>query len=80
MAMEFSTRSMKNLIKENTSKRVSQESAEALGSFLDTWGQEVVEEARQLAEDDGRKTLRAEDIREALRDRKEVDIEEEMDI
>jgi len=53
--MEFSIRSMKIIIQENTEKRVSEDSAAALGEFLDKWGSEVAEDASEIAEDKGRK-------------------------
>ena len=77
--MEFSIRSMKMMIQENTEKRVSEDSASALGSFLDDWGTDVAEEATQIAEDKGRKTVRTEDIKEALKNRKSRDVSEELD-
>lgn len=77
--MEFSIRSMKMMIQENTEKRVSEDSASALGSFLDEWGTDVAEEATQIAEDKGRKTVRTVDIKEALKNRKSRDVKEEID-
>jgi len=64
--MEFSVRSMKLLLKENTSKRVSEDSAEALGEQLEEFAEEVASDSIEEAGQDGRKTVRAEDIRQAL--------------
>lgn len=76
--MEFSIRSMKNLIKNNTEKRVSEGSAEEMGEFLDEWSQKIGEDAVEIAEQDGRKTVRAEDIRKALNQRKSRKVEEKI--
>lgn len=78
--MEFSIRSMKNLIRANTEKRVSEGSAESLGQFLDEWSQEIGEDAVEIAEDDGRKTVRAEDIRKALNRRTSRQVEEKISL
>lgn len=64
--MEFSVRSMKLLLKENTSKRVSEDSAEALGEKLEEFADQVASDSIEEAEADQRKTVRAEDIRQAL--------------
>jgi len=78
--MEFSVRSMKTLIQENTEKRVSDGSAETLGEFLDNWGKNIGQEALEKAREDDRKTVRAEDIRQVLRDRKERDVDQRLSI
>jgi len=78
--MEFSIRSMKIIIQENTEKRVSEDSAAALGEFLDKWGSEVAEDASEIAEDKGRKTVRVEDIRDALNNRTSRDVKEKLDL
>jgi histone H3/H4 len=64
--MEFSKAKMKEVIKEQTDKRVSEESALELGDILETYGGDIAEEAIAIAEEKGRKTVRAEDIRDAL--------------
>jgi histone H3/H4 len=64
--MEFSVRSMKLLLKENTSKRVSDGSAEALGENLEDFAEGIASRALEEAKADDRKTVRAEDIRQAL--------------
>lgn len=78
--MEFSIRSMKIIIQENTEKRVSEGSAAALGEFLDKWGSEVAEDAAEIAEGKGRKTVRIEDIKEALNNRTSRDVKEQLDL
>jgi histone H3/H4 len=78
--MEFSIRSMRQIFKSNTTKRVSEDAAEELGEFLDNWAEEVGEEAAEVAEEKGRATVRAEDIRDVLRDRKDRDVEHRLDI
>ena len=65
--MEFSISKMKQIIKEESNKRVSEDSAEELRSVLERFAGDVAEEAIALAEEDGRKTVRDEDIRQALR-------------
>lgn len=77
--MEFSIRSMKLIIQENTEKRVSEDSAAALGEFLDGWGSEVADDASEIAEGNGRKTVRVEDIKEALNNRTSRDVSEQLD-
>ncbi len=78
--MEFSIRSMKGLIRENTQKRVSEESAEGLGSFLNNWSEDVAKDAVEIASEDNRKTVRAEDVRKALNRRKSRSVEEKITI
>jgi histone H3/H4 len=78
--MEFSIRSMKMMIQENTEKRVSEDSATALGEFLDDWSSEVAEDAAEVAEGKGRKTVRAEDIKDALKNRTSRDVTEQLDL
>lgn len=64
--MEFSKAKMKELIKSQGDKRVSEESAETLGELLETFAGDVAEEAIAVSREKGRKTVRAEDIRDAL--------------
>jgi histone H3/H4 len=78
--MEFSIRSMKLIIRENTEKRVSEDSATALGEFLDNWSGEVDEDATEIAEGKGRKTVRVEDIKQALNNRTSRDVKEHLDL
>jgi histone H3/H4 len=65
--MEFSISKMKQIIKENSNKRVSEGSAEELREVLEMYAGDIAEEAIAVAKDDGRKTVRGEDIRKALR-------------
>lgn len=65
--MEFTTPKMKEMIRTQTSKRVSEDAANNLGEVLETFAGDVAEEALAIARDDGRKTVRDEDIREALK-------------
>ncbi len=64
--MEFSIAKMKEIIKTQGDKRVSEESAEELRNVLERFAGDIAEEAIAVARDDGRKTVRAEDIKEAL--------------
>lgn len=65
--MEFSIYRMKQVLKGETDKRVSEEAATALGGQMDERGEEIAKMAVEAAEEDGRKTVRAEDIRKALK-------------
>jgi histone H3/H4 len=65
--MEFSVSKMKEMIKNQGNKRVSEDSAKKLGDVLETFAGDVAEEAVAVAEEYGRKTVRAEDIKAALR-------------
>jgi histone H3/H4 len=80
MKMEFSIRSMRQIFKSNTGKRVSEDAAEELGEFMDEWAQEIGQQAVKIAEEDARSTVRAEDIREVLRSRKDRDVEQKLNI
>lgn len=59
---EFSTRSFRNLIDEQTGKRISEGVAKALAFHLETQLLEVAEKAVIEAESAGRKTVRRNDI------------------
>lgn len=65
--MEFSKAKMKEVIKEQTDKRVSEDSALELSDILETYAGDISEDAIARAHEKGRKTVRAEDVREALR-------------
>lgn len=58
---------MKELIKSQGDKRVSEESAEELGNLLERFAGDVAEEAVAVANESDRKTVRANDIKEALK-------------
>lgn len=66
--MEFSIYRMKQVLKGETDKRVSEDAAKALGEEMDDRGEKIASRAVEAAADDGRKTVRAEDIRKALKD------------
>lgn len=78
--MEFSIRSMRQVFKSNTTKRVSEDAAKELGGFLDEWAVGVSEEAIEVAKENGRETVRAEDVRQVLRNMKKRDVEQGFDI
>lgn len=65
--MEFSISKMKEMIKSQGDKRVSEDSAEELREILEMFAGDIAEEAIAVAREDDRKTVRAEDIRKALR-------------
>ncbi|MFP4038329.1 MAG: histone [Candidatus Nanohaloarchaea archaeon] len=65
--MEFSNSKMKEIIKSNTDKRVAEDAAEELSQVLEMFAGDVAEEARAVAEADDRKTLRREDVKQALK-------------
>lgn len=64
--MEFSVAKMKDMVKTQGDKRVSEDGAEELGDILERFAGDVAEEAIAIAEEKGRKTVRGEDVREAL--------------
>lgn len=64
---EFSTSKMKEAVKSETDKRCSKEAADSLGEKLTGFLQERSQEALELAQARGRKTVRATDI-ESTRD------------
>lgn len=65
--MEFSISKMKEVIKSQGDKRVSEASAEKLGESLEMFAGDVAEEAVAVTKEKGRKTVRAEDIKDALK-------------
>lgn len=65
--MEFSKAKMKEMVKDQTSKRVSEEGAVEFGQVLEQYAGDIAEEAIAIAKKKGRKTVRAEDIRDSLR-------------
>ncbi len=64
--MEFSIAKMKEIIKGQSDKRVSRDSAKELRVVLERFAGDVAEEAIAIARESGRKTVREEDIRKAL--------------
>jgi len=67
--MEFSIRAMKQLIKNQTTKRVAKTAAKELGEEVEEFAEDIAEEALNVAEANGRKTVRASDIREVIKSR-----------
>lgn len=65
--MEFSISKMKEMVKNQGDKRVSEEAAEELGQILEMFAGDLAEESVAVAQDDDRKTVRKEDVREALK-------------
>jgi histone H3/H4 len=65
--MEFSVSKMKETIKQQGDKRESEDSAKELADVLETFAGDVSEEAIAVAKEKDRKTVRAEDVRDALR-------------
>jgi len=63
----FSIGSMKSLIKTQTSKRVSKDGANEMGVLVEKHAKNISEEAIEIAEEKGRKTVRDEDIRDAIK-------------
>lgn len=67
--MEFSVRGMKHAISNETNKRVSEDAATELGNLLQHYGEEISELAIEHAENNGRETVREEDIIHGLKQR-----------
>jgi len=65
--MEFSIAKMKEMIKSQGDKRVSRDSAEEMRGILEMFAGDLAEEAIAIADEDGRKTVRAGDVKEALK-------------
>ncbi|MFQ3275279.1 MAG: histone H3/H4 [Candidatus Nanohaloarchaea archaeon] len=65
--MEFSISKMKEMIKNQGDKRVSEDAAEELGEILEMFAGDLAEESVAVAREDGRKTVRGEDVKEALK-------------
>ena len=64
---EFSTNAGHRLLKNQTNKRVAENAADDLVELLQDRGIEIAEQAKEFAEAAGRKTVRGEDIRRAVR-------------
>jgi len=64
---EFSTRSGHRLLKNQTDKRVSEDAGDLLVEELQEEGLEIAGQAKEFAEAAGRKTVKAEDVRRAVR-------------
>jgi histone H3/H4 len=65
--MEFSISKMKEMIKTQGDKRVSEDAAEELGQILEMFAGDLAEESVAVARDNDRKTIRKEDVKEALK-------------
>lgn len=65
--MEFSKLAMKKILKSQGDKRVSEKSSKKLAEVLEQFAGDIAEEAIAVANDKDRKTVRAEDIKDALR-------------
>ncbi|KAB7514600.1 histone [Halosegnis rubeus] len=64
--MEFSTRSMSILLKQETDKQVSEAAANQLGEALEKFSEDVAKDAISLAAEDGYQTVKSRYIKEAL--------------
>jgi len=58
---------MKKNIKSETNKNVTRDAANQLGKIVEEEAERISEQALQLAEEDGRKTVTKQDIQEALK-------------
>ena len=65
---QFSTPTGKRVLKSETDKRVSEDAGIKMDEILEEHGEEVADLANDHAQDSHRKTVRAEDIRKAIRD------------
>lgn len=63
---EFTQAAMKRIIHRNTDRQVSADAAEELGEILELFAGDISEEAIAQAREDGRKTVRREDVQAAL--------------
>lgn len=61
---EFSISAGKRILKSQGDKRVSEDAARELNDILEQFAGDVAEEAIAIAEENERKTVRAEDIRQ----------------
>lgn len=64
--MEFSISKMKEVIRSASNKRVSRDAANELNDELEIYGEDVAERAIKIADERGRKTVRQNDIRDAI--------------
>jgi len=65
--IELAHKTVHDLIKSTTEKRVSRDAADELNFELQEYGKKVSEKAREFAESNGRKTVRKDDIKRAVR-------------
>jgi histone H3/H4 len=80
VCMEFSTRSMRNLIKGQTSKRVSKQASNQLGEVLEGFATQIAEEAIQQAKQEGYQTVQQKHIRHALHNNMNREHEQEYSL
>lgn len=66
---EFSIRAIHRLLKNAGDKRVAQDAVKELREELEEEAVEIAKDALEIAHQDGRKTLRDRDIRQAIRNR-----------
>lgn len=64
--MEFSIYKMKEVIRSTSNKRVSRDAANELNDELEIYGEDIAERAIKIADERGRKTVRQNDIRDAI--------------
>lgn len=74
--MEFSTRSMSILLKEETDKQVSESAANQLGDVLEKFTEDVAKDATSVASEDGYQTVKPEHIRTVLKQYRNRDIQQ----
>lgn len=65
--MEFAKAKMKAILKKNGASRVSEDALKELGKTLEKYAGYISEEATGQANEDGRKTVRKEDVIEAAK-------------
>lgn len=58
---------MKEMVKSQGDKRVSEDAADEMRKILEMFAGDVAEEAIAVAKEEDRKTVRGEDVREALK-------------
>lgn len=68
MKGEFSHSKMKNILKHISGKRASAKASVELNKDVTEYGESIAKKASEYASEDDRVTVRAEDIRKAIRD------------
>ena len=74
---EFSITKMKEILGNHTDKRISEDAAKELRNLLENYGREITESANEIANSDGRMTVRDGDVRKALSKRRKTVYREE---
>ncbi len=77
---EFSIRAMKNLLGSQTEKRISKPGAIALGEEIEEKAERVAKKSIEIAEDKDRKTVRKEDVRDAVNSFKSYESSESLEL